>query len=1655
MDIGYLAYVLGIKPESKERVKAELKQFTAELQSLDNITFNFDANAVKELTKEASGLQRQVEQVKNEFKEATKPVDEFDAELKALLQTAGNLKSLRVTGLIDTSEYKRDLEATKTQLIDFANELGTASAQAQPLIKAAADLEQQLQGLYQEELRATQQTEKLQAEFAKNSARGTAETYTDLRARLSQLLDETSRGVNTTEDAAKAFRNLADEARRLSPALEADAKAFTQFNNLSRQAVSAADRVEGKVNRLSFANQVLAGNARVAVNSLTGYGPAGIIADTALDSIIAGSGGAATASLGLAAGIGAVVAGAVALDRVGADSFKSLQSSIAQLKANGVDDIEAVRSKIEQIQDQSKIFRSLTEAEYASATAEIVKANRSAAESLDILRASVILAVAEGTDLNDTSLALSTSLRQFGESTALAEDYAGKFAKAGNLANTAASNFAIGVGDTADQAFKAGFSIDELLGVLVEIDNKGFDPAEKGARGFNAILSGLASPSEKAKAAIDRLGVSLVDSEGKVRPLKDVFFEVAAAIQASDTATQDANDIFDTFGARTIAKVTDEARKFADEIDNADGFLQTFKETAEDTNRALSERGLVVAITDLGAAFSELINPALVPFLDAVTLRLNNLNNLLFRNNKGTIGGPITPNFSDPVISDFDLFKQGLNTPGGYFGALLGDALGQNNFGSGNLNPLSNLDLPSDGEVNDVIEKVVTLGVLNEELKNLKEQFNAAPLDSELQKSLAVDIKALESQIDSYDKLISTKTSRNGSKSDLQKLLENLAKATTDYQEQVANLGAAYNAGLIDQEELYSEKLKATDKAINTLVGSYTVLSDSQKTLLDSLISSKTELQGFLDEIERQQVLTDYQNGLSLINAEFEITGDKAAALSSQLGLTQSTFDKLLEIALSDGVFSDSEREAIQLYADSINNVTAAIDALPEKLSALELTQRYVDKLKLLNESGFLSNADLIKELEFQKTKLEGLRNDAIAQGNLSEAADIQARLQAITGLADTVTQAVKTSDDALEQLRQDRIAFEQGEAIPSTLSAGGIRQVIKDSVASQTQRSIDEAQAAREALLLLGLDPKTIRAAGQDIDVEALREEYRKKLENQQAYDIQGSLALLGLDDRNIELIGQAFDYEKLQEELRRNAKTQRAVADQQAAREALLLLGLDPKTIRAAADEVNIEDLPERLRERLQAQQDYQVNTALALLGLDDRNIEAAKNAVAELGASQDLLKSKTEALTNLFGDAPTPIQAYITELDKLKILYPELADELQKLIDKAQYFEDTQRAFAKGLAATKNELKSFKTETEVYTDLQTRLNDVLGESKTPQEQLLADLKEALRLYPALESALGGYVGELEQYVAQLEIVDKINEYSKYVQGGLNVANSLAGIDLQDGGTILDAFTTLNAEAAKLIPIIGESLAQAIELTGEAVKFLLGDLENGQIAVKRFAEDYAKNSDNLAQSTVDSLVVTQEVVRQGLAVIFDRTKTTLDEKATSFGLGIAESVAEGFKRGLIGTDADFKQAFAEMLDNLKAEAIIQLPPIQEFIARYSKAIRDALANDNIIDAAEQATIDAIASEGEALLRQYREQARLNRPTDITQTDNLAPIQTSTFNLPTGGLSVSESFSWTGEMANIINNFRSGVDKFVEGTSRFANTATNLDARLATLLRT
>lgn len=1617
MDIGYLAYVLGISQQSKERVKAELKQFTAELQSLDNITFNFDANAVKELTKEASGLQKQVEQVKNEFKEASKPVDEFDAELKALLQTAGNLKSLRVTGLIDTSEYKRDLEATKTQLIDFANELGTASAQAQPLIKAAADLEKQLQGLYQEELRATQQTEKLQAEFAKNSARGTAETYTDLRARLSQLLDETSRGVNTTEDAAKAFRNLADEARRLSPALEADAKAFTQFNNLSRQAVSAADRVEGKVNRLSFANQVLAGNARVAVNSLTGYGPAGIIADTALDSIIAGSGGAATASLGLAAGIGAVVAGAVALDRVGADSFKSLQSSIAQLKANGVDDIEAVRAKIEQIQDQSKIFRSLTEAEYASATAEIVRANRSAAESLDILRGSVVLAVAEGSDLNETSLALSTSLRQFGESTALAEDYAGKFAKAGNLANTAASNFAVGVGESADQAALAGFTIDELLGVLVEIDNKGFNPAEKGARGFNSILSALASPSKQAQAGLKELGVSLTDVEGKARPIRDVFFDVVEALQGNTEAVRIANTIFENFGARTIVKVTDEAKNLAEQIQDSDGFLQTFKETAEDTNRDLSEKGLLTAITDLGAAFSELINPALVPFLDSVTGAINRLNDAIDRRK------PDDQQKYANVQKDIDRFESDLafqqnllekNAGAGRFGGVIGltdetiitqiaanneklaklyaerEALGINlrlsMFGSGEDATTSDFTTSplvdnANAEVEGLTVAVTNLKSLNDELKGLKEEFSLAPEGSELQKQLAAEINALQARIDVQEDLISSKT-RKGSKSDLQKLLENLAKATGDYQEQVANLGAAYNAGLIDQEELYSEKLKATDKAINTLVGSYTVLSDSQKTLLDSLISSKTELQGFLDEIDRQQVLTDYQNGLSLINAEFEVTGDKAAALSSQLGLTQSTFDKLLEIALSDGVFSDSEREAIQLYADSINNVTAAIDALPEKLSALELTQRYVDKLKLLNESGFLSNADLIKELEFQKTKLEGLRNDAIAQGNLSEAADIQARLQAITGLADTVTQAVKTSDDALEQLRQDRIAFEADENVyPSTLSAGGVRQVVKNTQDRVNEIALETARQNYELRQQL----KEIFSQDPDADV------YPRTLTAKQVDELKREQA------RNFRIAEQALE----QEWQDFNSFVAQLFSQDPDADGSRYPRTIGPAQVRRLRQEVKdrIDDAKLEV-----AQQNYQYREYVKDLFSQDpdqnnypRTLTAKQIGQLKLELERNLRLAKQEVLRQWQDYNQFVAQLFSQDPDGNGNLSPRTLGpaQIRQLINDVN---NRTNDFTPTLDFI------FGTGTPAYT------------AQFPEPTALENTITVINSLVDAAGRLSGASEDVANFVAGLQESARV---------GTNLATAIV--------------------SANPIAIVAASIDAAGFLIQEAFDLTRNRVREG---IDKLTEEY----DLLNRETIEALAVTERQLDYFLFLPY--YTEGINEKATSFGLGIAESVAEGFKRGLIGTDADFKAAFNDLVDNLKAEAIIQLPEVQTFIAEYSRTLRDALA-DGVIDAAEQANLDALYRDGEERLRRAREAAGLNRPTDINQTDNLAPIQTSTFNLPTGGLSVSESFSWTGEMANIINNFRSGVDKFVEGTSRFANTATNLDARLATLLRT
>ncbi len=153
-------------------------------------------------------------------------------------------------------------------------------------------------------------------------------------------------GVDATGTATK-MRVLANNIDQQRASISRTSPLYAAYSNAINTASSAADRLEGKVGKLSFANQINLGISQRAVASLQSFGPAGTIAGGALGLVSNSMGFLSKESLGVSVSLNQALGLLRALPAVAAVAGPAITLlAVASLKkltdeaANFADEIE-------------------------------------------------------------------------------------------------------------------------------------------------------------------------------------------------------------------------------------------------------------------------------------------------------------------------------------------------------------------------------------------------------------------------------------------------------------------------------------------------------------------------------------------------------------------------------------------------------------------------------------------------------------------------------------------------------------------------------------------------------------------------------------------------------------------------------------------------------------------------------------------------------------------------------------------------------------------------------------------------------------------------------------------------------------------------------------------------------------------------------------------------------------------------------------------------------------------------------------------------------------------------------------------------------------------------------------------------------------------
>lgn len=330
-------------------------------------------------------------------------------------------------------------------------------------------------------------------------------------------------------------------------------------------------------------------------------------------------GGALT---GIASAVGVGVAASV---KVGA-SFEAEMSKVSAISGATGEELGLLGEKAKEMGEKTKFSAS----ESAQAMEYMAMAGWKTEDMLSGIEGVMNLAAASGEDLATTSDIVTDALTAFGLSAQDSTHFADVLAAASSNANTNVGLMGETFKYVAPVAGALGFSAEDCATAIGLMANSGIKASQAGTS-LRSIISRMAKPTDEVQTAMDKLGISIANSDGSMKSLNEITMdlrkgfaglsEAEQAQMASAIGGQEAMS-----GLLAIVNASDDDfNKLKDSIYNCDGAAADMAETMQD-NLQGQLTILKSSAEGLGIKIYESLQKPLTNFVKAAVALMGDLN---------------------------------------------------------------------------------------------------------------------------------------------------------------------------------------------------------------------------------------------------------------------------------------------------------------------------------------------------------------------------------------------------------------------------------------------------------------------------------------------------------------------------------------------------------------------------------------------------------------------------------------------------------------------------------------------------------------------------------------------------------------------------------------------------------------------------------------------------------------------------------------------------------------------------------------------------------------------------------------------------------------------------------------------------------------------
>ena len=232
--------------------------------------------------------------------------------------------------------------------------------------------------------------------------------------------------------------------------------------------------------------------------------------------------------------------------KVGSD-FEAQMSRVEAISGAAGEEFEALRDQALQLGADTAFSAS----EAAEGMENLAAAGFETTEIMDAMPGLLDLAAASGEDLASSSDIAASTLRGFGLEASEAAHVADVLAENANRTNSSVMETGEAMKYVAPMARACGLSLEETAAAIGIMANSGIQGSQAGTT-LRGALSRLSKPTKQMKEAMDELGISFYDSEGKMKPLSDQISMLDGAM-AGLTDEQRNNYLVTLYGQEALS----------------------------------------------------------------------------------------------------------------------------------------------------------------------------------------------------------------------------------------------------------------------------------------------------------------------------------------------------------------------------------------------------------------------------------------------------------------------------------------------------------------------------------------------------------------------------------------------------------------------------------------------------------------------------------------------------------------------------------------------------------------------------------------------------------------------------------------------------------------------------------------------------------------------------------------------------------------------------------------------------------------------------------------------------------------------------------------------------------------------------------------------